>query len=238
VWGAGGGLAARAAGGVAHLCLGPLTLPSLLALYLFVPLPHPPQTLLQWQEKSRKHPAPAKAAGGGSSASGSSKQKYPSVGSSSSTTSKAEEEASCVPVRALPAAPPPPGASRALLTLTHPLTHAALHPRRLKLQLVNFEEGLLEEREEAILGIAQQISEVNETFRDLAQIVEEQGQGIDMLETNTGAAEATTKDGVGQLQEAEKHQKGYRKWILIMMLIIVLSAGGIAAWQVLEHQKK
>ncbi len=116
----------------------------------------------------------------------------------------------------------------------------ALSPRarRLKLQLVNFEEGLLEEREEAILGIAQQISEVNETFRDLAQIVEEQGHGIDVLESNTGAAEATTKDGVGQLQEAEKHQKGYRKWILIMMLIIVLAAGGIAAWQVLENQKK
>ena len=101
---------------------------------------------------------------------------------------------------------------------------------------MNFEEGLLEEREEAILGIAQQISEVNETFRDLAQIVEEQGQGIDMLETNTGAAEANTRDGVGQLQEAEKHQKGYRKWILIMMLIIVLAAGGIAAWQLIPRK--
>ena len=103
---------------------------------------------------------------------------------------------------------------------------------------MNFEEGLLEEREEAILGIAQQISEVNETFRDLAQIVEEQGQGIDMLETNTGAAEANTRDGVGQLQEAEKHQKGYRKWILIMMLIIVLAAGGIAAWRLGSEGKK
>ena len=106
------------------------------------------------------------------------------------------------------------------------------------MQLVNFEEGLLEEREEAIGSIAQQISEVNETFRDLAQIVEDQGHSIDILETNTSAAESTTKDGVGQLVEAEKHQKGYRRWILIMMLIIVLSAGGIAAWQVLEHQQK
>ena len=103
---------------------------------------------------------------------------------------------------------------------------------------MNFEEGLLEEREEAILGIAQQISEVNETFRDLAQIVEEQGQGIDLLETNTGAAEANTKDGVGQLQEAEKHQKGYRKWIIVMMVIIVLAAGGITAWKLAPELSK
>ena len=122
--------------------------------------------------------------------------------------------------------------------LPAPLSAPFSLPRSLKLQLVNFEEGLLEEREEAILGIAQQISEVNETFRDLAQIVEEQGQGIDILEGNTSSAESSTKDGVGQLYEAEKHQKGYRKWILIMLLIIVVAAGGITAWQVIVHQKK
>ena len=103
---------------------------------------------------------------------------------------------------------------------------------------MNFEEGLLEEREEAIGEIAQQISEVNESFRDLAQIVEEQGHSIDVLETNTGAAEANTKDGVGQLVEAEKSQKGYRRWILIMMLIIVLASAGITAWQVIENRNK
>ena len=69
-------------------------------------LSHPLQTLGQWQEKSRKHPAPAKS-GGASGGAGASKQKYPSVGSSSATSSKAEEEASCVATRCAAAAGEP-----------------------------------------------------------------------------------------------------------------------------------
>jgi len=102
------------------------------------------------------------------------------------------------------------------------------------MQLVNFEEQLVEEREEAIVDIAQAISEVNETFRDLAQIVEDQGKGIDTIDNNIGAAESTTKDGVKELKEAEKHQKGYRKWIIIMLLLIILGAGGITAYEILK----
>jgi syntaxin 7 len=100
------------------------------------------------------------------------------------------------------------------------------------MQLVNFEEQLVEEREDAIVDIAHAISEVNETFRDLAAIVEEQGKNIDTIDNNTTAAQANTADGVDQLTQAEKHQKGYRKWIIVMLLLIILGAGGtgVGVW--------
>ncbi len=101
---------------------------------------------------------------------------------------------------------------------------------------MSFEEGLLEEREEAIVGIAQQMSEVQESFRDLAQIVDEQNAAIETLDNNTSSAEATTKDGVEQLVQAEKHQKGYRRWILIMLVIIIVAVLGIGGWQCAEQK--
>lgn len=108
----------------------------------------------------------------------------------------------------------------------------------MKMQLVNFEEQLVEEREDAIVDIAHAISEVNETFRDLAAIVEEQGKNIDMIDNNTTSAQANTADGVDQLTQAEKHQKGYRKWIVIMLLLIILGGGGIAAAIIIQEKNK
>jgi t-SNARE complex subunit (syntaxin) len=98
------------------------------------------------------------------------------------------------------------------------------------MQQVEFEEHLVEERDEAITDIASAISEVNETFRDLAQIVEEQGKDIESIELNVTSAEAHTEEGVGFLEKAEKYQKGYRKWIIAMLLLIILGAGGIGAY--------
>ena len=106
------------------------------------------------------------------------------------------------------------------------------------MQQVDFEASLVDEREENITDISSSIMQVNEAFRDLAQIVEDQGHDIAQIDVNVTSAEAHTEEGVGHLEKAEKFQKGYRRWILIMMLIIVLASAGITAWQVIENRKK
>jgi methyl-accepting chemotaxis protein len=105
-----------------------------------------------------------------------------------------------------------------------------------RMQQVEFDSAMVEERDEAINDIAQSIMEVNETMRDLANIVDEQGKDIDQIEVNTTNAEDNTEKGVGFLTDAEKYQKSYRKWILVLVCIIVVAAGGAAgAYVGLRH---
>ena len=74
-------------------------------------------------------------------------------------------------------------------------------------------------------------------MRDLAQIVEDQGHDIDQIEVNVTEAEDSTSKGVEHLQSAEKYQKGYRKWIFVLLAIIILAAGGITTYFVLEKKQ-
>lgn len=58
---------------------------------------------------------------------------------------------------------------------------------------VDFQEGLIQEREEEIRGIEQGITELNEIFRDLGTMVTEQGVMIDNIEQNVSNAATHTK---------------------------------------------
>ncbi|KAH0613288.1 uncharacterized protein H6S33_009668 [Morchella sextelata] len=58
---------------------------------------------------------------------------------------------------------------------------------------VDFQEGLIQEREQEIRGIEQGITELNEIFRDLGTMVTEQGVMIDNIEQNVSNAATSTK---------------------------------------------
>jgi hypothetical protein len=104
------------------------------------------------------------------------------------------------------------------------------------MQQVDFNEALVEEREQSALEIAAAVAEVNEVFRDLATLVDEQGRDIDQIELNIGDAHTETEAGVGHLEKAATYQGRYRKWIIVLIVIIILAAGGLTTYFLLSKK--
>lgn len=104
------------------------------------------------------------------------------------------------------------------------------------LQQVDLTASLLEEREQNIDDIARSVQEVNEVFKDLANLVEKQGEDVAKIEVNVGEAHAQTEAGVAHLTKAAEYQGKYRKCIIIFALIILLAAGGITAYFLLSKK--
>ncbi|KAG6478491.1 hypothetical protein ZIOFF_061934 [Zingiber officinale] len=83
-------------------------------------------------------------------------------------------------------------------------------PRQELLLLDNeivFNEAIIEEREQGIQEIQQQIGQVNEIFKDLAVLVNDQGIVIDDINSHIESSHAATLQAKSQLKKAEKTQK-------------------------------
>eukprot|EP00884_Botryococcus_braunii_P000955 jgi/Botrbrau1/10860/Bobra.0025s0038.1 len=97
---------------------------------------------------------------------------------------------------------------------------------------VEYNETLIEEREEGIAEITQQIREVNEIFQDLAVLVNDQGLMLDDIEANIGSTAERTREGGRELLLADRHQRRSRNKMcfivaafafVLAILVIVLS---------------
>ena len=89
---------------------------------------------------------------------------------------------------------------------------------------VEFNEHIIAEREEGIKEIESAILEVNEIFRDLGQLVNEQQGMLDNIESNIESTVVRTNDATKELTQANKHQKNARKELCCMLLLLVLAA--------------
>ena len=87
---------------------------------------------------------------------------------------------------------------------------------------MEFNNALIEEREQGILEIQQQIGEVNEIFQDLAVLVNEQGQMIDDIEANIVSTAVRTKDAQRELTKADKSQKAARNKMICLAVVIAV----------------
>ena len=67
-------------------------------------------------------------------------------------------------------------------------------------------EAILKEREQDIKQINQQVHMVHETFKDLAELVNEQQESVDKIANNVDSAHENTKEGVRQLEKAAEYQ--------------------------------
>lgn len=87
-----------------------------------------------------------------------------------------------------------------------------------------FNQKLLEEREEDIINISKNVNMVNTIFSNLSKLVAEQQENIDDIENSIDDSKRNTKDGVNQLEKASNYQKSCNKcnlYILCLMIIIL-----------------
>ncbi|KAK4053374.1 SNAP receptor [Microbotryomycetes sp. JL201] len=90
---------------------------------------------------------------------------------------------------------------------------------------VEFQEQLIQERENEIEQIEQGITELNQIFKDLGQIVGEQQSMIDNIETNVRNVANDTRNASVQLTEAHAYQRkaGKRMFCLFLVFVLVLT---------------
>ncbi|KAL6074512.1 Syntaxin-22 [Balamuthia mandrillaris] len=92
------------------------------------------------------------------------------------------------------------------------------------LQLENdrdFQNALIEEREQGIREIESTIQEVNEIFIDLANLVNEQAPMIDNIESHIDSSVSSTSRGVVELRKAAAYQRSARTKLCFLILLIL-----------------
>ncbi|KAG6426627.1 hypothetical protein SASPL_110854 [Salvia splendens] len=81
-------------------------------------------------------------------------------------------------------------------------------------------EAIIDEREQGIREIQKEIGEVNEIFRDLAQLVSAQGALIGDISSNIESSHAATGEGANQLAKASKTQRSTSSMTCLMLVIV------------------
>lgn len=90
---------------------------------------------------------------------------------------------------------------------------------------LDYHDALIEEREHEIREIEVGIHELNQIFRDLGTIVQEQGGNIDNIESNVHRINDDMSGALTELHQAHEYQKksGKRMLCLLIIFVIVLS---------------
>ncbi|XP_023161980.1 syntaxin-16 [Drosophila hydei] len=91
-------------------------------------------------------------------------------------------------------------------------------------QLLLFEEEnsrLAQHREEEVTKIVKSIYDLNDIFKDLGHMVQEQGTVLDRIDYNVEQTQTRVSEGMRQLQRAEMYQRKNRKMCIILVLAAV-----------------
>ncbi|KAK3086180.1 hypothetical protein FSP39_014798 [Pinctada imbricata] len=91
-----------------------------------------------------------------------------------------------------------------------------------QMQLVEENTQYVHHREKEIAQIVRSIQDLNEIFRDLSQMVVDQGTILDRIDYNVENASVQVEKGLQQLQKAEKYQKKNRKMLIIIVLACLI----------------
>ena len=75
--------------------------------------------------------------------------------------------------------------------------------------------------------VAKKTADLNALFMDVAQLVEEQQDGIDEVVNNTETADEMTKEGLGQLEQAQRSQRTSGKVFCYFSVALIIIAGGV-----------
>ncbi|KAG0326516.1 SNAP receptor [Podila humilis] len=104
--------------------------------------------------------------------------------------------------------------------------------RRMQLMVVDneleYNESMIVQREEEIREIEHGITELNEIFRDLGTMVNEQGSMLDSIESNVTSISMTTHSAAEELTTAAIHQKNARKKQCCLLIIAAVVTAIVA----------
>lgn len=87
---------------------------------------------------------------------------------------------------------------------------------------VDFQDSLIVEREAEIRNIEQGVTELNELFRDVAHIVNEQGETLDVIAANVDNTRTDTRGADVELRSAARYQKNARSKACCLLLILAV----------------
>lgn len=91
-----------------------------------------------------------------------------------------------------------------------------------QLQMVEDNSAIVQHREHEIGQIVRSIQDLNEIFKDLANMIVDQGTLLDRIDYNIEHSAVAVEKGFQQLQKAEKYQKKSRKMLFIMILALIV----------------
>ena len=77
---------------------------------------------------------------------------------------------------------------------------------------------MIESREQEVNKIVSSIVDLNVIFKDLSQLVQEQGTVLDRIDYNIECTQTKVFEGYKQLQKAERYQRKNRKVVCILIL--------------------
>ncbi|XP_060806017.1 syntaxin-12 [Amyelois transitella] len=97
-------------------------------------------------------------------------------------------------------------------------------------RLVEFETSMLIEREAYMNKIEADVLDVAQIMQDLAEMVSEQGQIVDTVESHISSAAAGVESGADELAKAAEYQRRYRRKMFILIIIAVIIAIIFVVW--------
>lgn len=87
---------------------------------------------------------------------------------------------------------------------------------------VTFQESLIIERESEIRNIEQSVGELNELFRDVAHMIHEQGEQLDIISENVESTRDDTRGAHRELTSAARYQRNARNKMCCLLLILAV----------------
>lgn len=88
-----------------------------------------------------------------------------------------------------------------------------------------YQQNLIEQRDQEISNIERGITELNEVFKDLGSVVQQQGVLVDNIEANIYTTSDNTQLTSDELRKAMRYQKRTSRWrvyLLIVLLVMLL----------------
>ncbi|CUS21785.1 LAQU0S04e00738g1_1 [Lachancea quebecensis] len=83
-----------------------------------------------------------------------------------------------------------------------------------------YQQNLIQQREEEISHIESGVLELNEIFRDLGSIVQQQGHLVDNIENNIYSVATDAQSGARELTKAMRSQRNSNRWCVRILLVV------------------